>query len=335
MRRTSSSEANAELHPATSLMSELQRVSDALAPLYHLSRELELTTVGLAFQGMTSEGTSCRLMVFPRAVNASMTTPGGFTRDLERAGRFAHPGILPPLGAGVPDPEIAYYGFEEPSAPSTREVLRSNGAMGAREVARIGTSAAQILAGVHSAGLVHGLVTPDVVFVAGEGAVRIAGTGLYQALIAAGVPREVIAEQMGLEHYLSPEQSAGRPLDARTDVYLLGATLYELLTGRPPFGGRTTSTVMVSVLADEPTKTAPGGVRAPGKTVSAILRAIEKNPDDRWPTMEAFAHALQEPDVTVTMGKRRAGCLALGVFMVSGVGELLRRAGAFRLGDTA
>lgn len=243
-------------------MSDLQGVSDALAPLCHLSRDLGQTTLGHAFGGMTSEGVSCRVMVFPRAVNASMTIPGEFTHALEHAGRFAHPGILPPLGAGVQTPELAYYGFEEPAAPSAHELLQGKGVIAAREVARIGTLAAQVLASVHLAGLVHGLVTPDVIFISDDGRVRIAGTSVYQGFVAAGVPRAVIAEQLGLEHHLSPEQLAGHTLDGRTDIYLLGVALYELLTGRPPFGGRTTSTVMVSVLSDEPTNTAPGGVRA-------------------------------------------------------------------------
>jgi hypothetical protein len=71
---------------------------------------------------------------------------------------------------------------------------------------------------------------------------------------------------------------------------------------------------MVSVLADEPTKTAPGGVRAPGKTVSAILRAIEKQPDDRWPTMASFAAALRDPDPAGDTSRSRRpgmGCLPL------------------------
>lgn len=305
-------------------MSDLERFGEALAPLYHLSRELSTTTAGSAFQGLTSEGQSCRLMLLPPSVCAAMEAPAGFTHELERAGRFSHPGILPPLGAGMPTPELAYFGFEDPSEPSAREVVRSQKALPAETVAQIGATLADVIAGIHAAGLLHGFITPDTVFISSNRQVRLAGVGVYQSLIAAGVPPSVLIGELGLEHYLSPEQITGKALDSRTDVYLLGVVLYELLTGMPPFGGRTTSTVMVSVLADEPTKTAPGGARAPGRTVAAILRAIEKHPDDRWPTMESFGKALEALDPSEPRGlvRRNPGCLAV-MALTAGIGAAL------------
>ncbi len=275
-------------------MSDVERLGDKLAPLYHIDHELGLTTAGLALQGMTSDGIACRLMVLPPEIRLAMREPSRCTREMERSGRLAGEGLLQSLGAGVPTGDIAYFAFEDPLAPSARETLERGVILSAPDVAAVGTALAAMLGKVHAAGLLHGLVTPDLVFLPTAGGVKIAGAGAYQGLTSAGIPPAVLAEVLELEHYLSPEQLAGDGLDARTDVFLLGVTLYELLTGRPPFGGRTTSTVMVSVLADEPTKTAPGGVRAPGHTVSAILRAIEKEPEDRWPNMSAFAAALQE-----------------------------------------
>lgn len=304
-------------------MSDLERFGEVLAPLYHLSRELGFTTAGTAFQGLTSEGQPCRLMLLPRGLCATMDRPSGFTHELEHAGRFSHSGILPPLGAGMPTSELAYFAFEEPSTSTAREVVRTEEGLPAETVARIGAAVTNVLSDVHAAGLLHGFITPDTLFISTDRQVRLAGVGLFQSLIAAGVPPSVITGELGLEHYLSPEQIAGKPMDARTDVYLLGVVLYELLAGMPPFGGRTTSTVMVSVLADEPTKTA-GGVRAPGKTVAAILRAIEKHPDDRWPSMESFGKALEtrEPVEAGGLARRRSGCLTTTA-IVAGIGAAL------------
>ena len=295
-------------------MSDVERLGESLAPLYHIDHELGRTTAGLALQGMTSDGTACRIMVLPAEARSAMKDPSRFTREMERSGRFTSEGLLPSLGAGVPTRDIAYFAFEDPRAPSARETLERGVILSAPDVAKVGESLAAILGRMHVEGLVHALVTPDLVFLPDDGSARAAGAGVYQGLVAAGVPVEVIADTLELEHYLSPEQLAGSPADARTDVFLLGVTLYELLTGRPPFGGRTTSTVMVSVLADEPTKTALGGVQAPGQTVNAILRAIEKDPADRWPTMGAFAAALQEDPLGRQRGNRsraakRSGCL--------------------------
>ena len=305
-------------------MSDLDRLGDTLAPLYHIDHELGRTTAGHALQAMTSDGIGCRLMVLPPEVRVAMTDPSRFTRELERVGRFSSEGLLQPLGAGVPTSDIAYFAFEDPRAPSARDILERGVIPSAPDVARIGISLAEILGRLHAEGLLHGLVTPDLVFLPTEGGVRLAGVGVYQALTAAGSPSRVVAEALELEHYLSPEQLAGSAVDVRTDVFLLGVALYELLTGRPPFGGRTTSTMMVSVLADEPTKTAPGGVRAPGNTVSTILRAIEKDPADRWPNMSTFAAALLEKpsgrqrSANSTTGGR-GGCLP-SLLLGAGIG---------------
>ena len=301
-------------------MSDVDQLGSALAPLYQIHRHLGQALVGTAFDGSTGDGEACRIMVLPRDIREAMTEPGRFTRELERAGRFSHPGVLRSVGAGVPASDIGYFAFERPSGPSSRDTLSRARTLPAHEVASIGAALASTLASLHAEGLLHGLIVPELVFLPEKTAaseVRLAGAGIFHGMVAAGVPATILAERMGLEHYLSPEQLAGTALDARTDVYLLGVTLYELLTGRPPFGGRTTSTVMVSVLADEPTKTAPGGIRAPGKTVSAILRAIEKDPSDRWPSIGAFGAALLEREhgegqkSATKRTARRRGCLPL------------------------
>ena len=308
-------------------MSDIERLADTLAPLYHLDHELGRTTAGHALQGMTSDGVTCRVMVLPPEVRRAMMDPSRFTRELERSGRFAAEGLLQPLGAGVPTNEVAYFAFEDPRAPSARDTLERGVIPSATDVAQMGAALAGILGRLHAEGLLHGLITPDLVFLPTDGGVRLAGAGVYQGLSAAGAAPGVVAKALELEHYLSPEQLAGGGIDVRTDVFLLGVTLYELLTGRPPFGGRTTSTMMVSVLADEPTKTAPGGVRAPGQTVSAILRAIEKDPADRWPNMSTFAAALAEKPSKRQRGANlatgsRSGCLPV-LLLGTGIGAAL------------
>lgn len=150
------------------------------------------------------------------------------------------------------------------------------------------------LAEVHRHGGVLGIIAPTALaFVPGLNTFTVDGAGVFAALVAAGARREEVARVAGVPAHVAPELLAPEGIaDARVDVYSVGTTLYELLTERAPFGGRTTAMMMVSILVQTDTQemAAPGGpVR---EMVDALLRAIERDPEDRWPSMAAFAAAL-------------------------------------------
>jgi serine/threonine-protein kinase len=142
------------------------------------------------------------------------------------------------------------------------------------------------------------VVTPDSLRFTRDG-VRLETPGLAVALRAAGLPPAEAAALLDAAPYASPEFLSGDPLDATSDVYSLGATLFELLTGKPPYGGRATATMLAAVLADD----APRASRAGSSVAAAVLRAVEKKPEDRWRSAAAFAAALRP------RAGGRAGCL--------------------------
>lgn len=114
---------------------------------------------------------------------------------------------------------------------------------------------------------------------------------------------------------------SGNVPDEQSDIYSMGAVLYELLTGKPPYGGRTTSYVLASVLSDDAESDVASEVASP--IIDALIRAIERAPDDRWPNAAAFAGALED-DIAAGKGSgaaaSRRGCLtpALGAGVVVG-----------------
>ena len=97
---------------------------------------------------------------------------------------------------------------------------------------------------------------------------------------------------LGTPQYMSPEQVKGRPVDARTDIYALGALTYHVVTGRPPFAGDTPIAVSFAACTEAPAD--PRSLRAdvPARLAEAILKALAKEPGDRLQTVKAFRSAL-------------------------------------------
>src|SRR5436190_514066 len=165
------------------------------------------------------------------------------------------------------------------------------GAHSSVEVADMGARLARALHAAHRSGAAHGAISTQRVHVASDGTPRLMEFGLVPALIAGGMPAASAYAELCDPEYLSPEQQAGEGPTPESDVYSLGATLYELLTGKAPFGGRTTSYVMATVLPEEPTSGADQRTGA-DVVIHALLRAIELSPQDRWPDAHALADAL-------------------------------------------
>lgn len=198
---------------------------------------------------------------------------------------------------------------------------------GAEETARIGIQLCDILSTLHRRGKTHGGITPAVVVLESE-SVFLAEAGLESILHAAGLDTTRLPTALQ-SHRLSPEQLNNKRPDTQSDIYALGLTLYQLITGKMPFGGRTTAMVMASVLTDENAPDTSSGGQEPGHVVKAVLRAIEKDPADRWTDVEHFAAALNEAVAKPQATKAeisRVGCMPL-LFM--GTGSAVY--GAYRL----
>ena len=160
------------------------------------------------------------------------------------------------------------------------------------DVAFVGAQMARALAAIHGAGFVHGAIMADALLKTTERGAQLGRFGLYTALSEGGLGAQGAALALSDPAYVAPEVQKGKTPDERSDVFSLGASLYELLTGKPPYGGRTTSFVMAAVLIDQDAGGGRTSGAVAGPVVDALLRAIERAPEDRWPSADAFAQAL-------------------------------------------
>ncbi len=161
-----------------------------------------------------------------------------------------------------------------------------------RAVARLGKQAAEGLEHAHQYGVVHRDVKPGNLLVDAQGNLWITDFGLAQFQADAGLTQT--GDLLGTLRYMSPEQAGGQrvPLDHRTDVYSLGATLYELLTLRPPFDGADRQTLLRQILDEEPRPLRAIVKSIPAELETIVLKAMAKVPAERYGTARELAEDL-------------------------------------------
>ena len=260
----------------------------ALSELYDNLSEVARDTAGTRYSATLRDGTPVDICVLAPSLSARIRDGGRFLETLERASRVRHPGLCELRAWRHTPGGLTYLVCSRVGGPIPP------GGRGPDDIAAVGIPLARAVAAAHDQGFIHGAISVDRVSATPDGGAALGGLGLYQALRDAGLDARD-ALPLATPQYLSPEQHGGSSPTQRSDVYSLGAVLYELLTGKPPFGGRTTSYVMASVLSDSEVdpETPPANVRQGiGPAVDAVLRAIERAPEDRWPSMAAFADAL-------------------------------------------
>lgn len=264
------------------------------------------SSLGVEFTATTSDGRNVLVTQLSPALNARVTDPDAFVRSLERAGY---------QGAGITESGQLYF-LELPlRGVSLAERLARTGPVPAAELLAIARSSIDALAGTQP----HGLITPSTLRAAADGSVSLRWPGLALALRAAGVGVPTLAAELDAALYFAPEVQGGAPFDAHTDIFALGVTLYTALTGRPPFGGRTTATMMAVVLADDG---APA-TTVTGTLTTALLRAIEQQPADRWHDLAQFRDALgpstaEERRPPGRVAAPRRGCAGTAAIIVLG-----------------
>lgn len=307
--------------PYEQRISETVRVAD-LPPAEQLrGRVLANRYIAEEIAEQTPSSISYRAyhLALDRAVNVKilprgLACPDETCQEVRRlatiATKLAHPNVAAMLDFGVLPDGWPFLVTEQLAGQSLGTLLREEGKFVLRRVLHIGKQIAAGLGAAHDAGLVHGLLNPDNVFVIEPGTsaevALIVGFGVSSARGAVpGPPRSGV---FGVPFYVSPEQAGCRPLDARSDIYSLGVVLYELMTGRPPFTDGDFAGVLCQHLDDE--APAPSSrLRAPGALAKAmdaiILRCLRKEPARRYQTAEELADDLIRLEAAAARTKRR------------------------------
>jgi len=222
-----------------------------------------------------------------------------FLQEIRVTAGLQHPHILPLHDSGEAD-SFLFYVMPFVDGESLRNRLERERQLPIDDAIRIATEAAGALAYAHSRGVIHRDIKPENILIA-HGSAVVADFGIARAVTEAGGGRLTeTGLSLGTPQYMSPEQAtADRELDGRSDVYALGAVLYEMLIGEPPYTGPTTQSVIAKLLTETPRPVLAGRPTVPAHVAAAVHKALARLPADRFRGAHEFADALARPGATL------------------------------------
>jgi serine/threonine protein kinase len=216
-----------------------------------------------------------------------------FLAEIRVTAKLHHPNILPLFDSGQAD-GLLFYVMPYVPGGSLRERIEREKQLPIDECVRIAVAVASALDYAHRHNLIHRDLKPENILLH-EGQPLVADFGIALAVSNAGGNRITqTGLSLGTPQYMSPEQATGdRRLDGRSDIFSLGAVLYEMLTGEPPYTGTTAQAVIAKLLTDEPRPIRLSRPTVPEHIANATECALAKLPADRFQKAHKFAEALQ------------------------------------------
>jgi formylglycine-generating enzyme required for sulfatase activity/tetratricopeptide (TPR) repeat protein len=259
---------------------------------FRLLRRLGEGGMGVVFLAeQSSLGRLLALKVMRPELSGSASAEKRFEREAHAIAQLRHPSIAAVYAAGE-EAGVRWLAMELIPGLGLDQVLRDSGPVAPARAVRWASSLARALACAHEAGVIHRDVKPSNVRIAPDDRALLVDFGL--ARLADASTLSVTGSFHGTPCYASPEQieSSVREVDARTDVYSLGATLYECITGRAPFQGETSAQLFHEILTREPVPPRRLDPSISRDLETVVLHAMEKDPDRRYASAAAFADDL-------------------------------------------
>ena len=231
---------------------------------------------------------------------AASLGPERFQGEIRLAARLQHPHILTVLDSGEAAGRL-WFTMPFVEGESLRGRLDRERHLPVEDAIRIAREAAQALQYAHEHGVVHRDIKPENILLTRDGSTLVADFGIARALGGDDARLTETGLAVGTPAYMSPEQASGdKAIDTRTDIYSLGAVLYEMLAGELPFTGPTVQAVIIKRLTEVVPDVRKARPAVPEGVAETLQRALAPLPADRFPTAGDFARALAGPSTVAT-----------------------------------
>ncbi len=218
-----------------------------------------------------------------------------FRTEAQSAAGLTHPNIVSVYDVGA-DKDLHYIVMELVEGITLKSYIEKKNRLNMKEAVSIAIQVSMGIEAAHANHIIHRDIKPQNIIISKEGKVKVTDFGIAKAATSHTISSNI----MGSVHYASPEQSRGGYIDEKSDVYSLGITLYEMVTGRVPFDGESAVEIAIKHLQDE---IEPPSTYAPDLPISVekiILKCTQKSPDQRYMSfgelISDLKHSLMSPD---------------------------------------
>ncbi len=234
-----------------------------------------------------------------------------FRREARHAASLHHPNIVTIHDRGIdPDSGTDYIVMQFVDGPDLDRLLAAEGRLPLGQALRIGVETAKALQMAHEHGIVHRDVKPGNILIDRDGTARVADFGIARAISENNTTTGVI---LASPQYASPEQVLGDPVTPASDIYSLGVVLYDAITGQRPFDGPSPAAVALERLRIRPAPPSAVAHDLPPSVDRIILRALEREPGDRYASAAELGAELEEVRLRELGGIRRSGARVRGL----------------------
>jgi serine/threonine-protein kinase len=276
------------------------RLATALKDRYRIERRLGeggMATVYLAEDVKHKRQVALKVL---KPELAAVLGADRFVQEITTTAGLQHPHILPLFDSGEAD-GFLYYVMPYIEGETLRQTLDRETQLGVDEAVAVATEIADALDCAHQQGVIHRDIKPENILMQ-NGRPMVADFGIALAVSAAAGGRMTeTGLSLGTPHYMSPEQAtAEKDLNARSDIYSLGAVLFEMLTGEPPHMGTTAQQIIMKIVTDEPRSVTDLRRSVPPHISATVRKALERLPADRFHDAAEFKRALSTPTFGLT-----------------------------------